>query len=122
MKKLQDIDRYIADFPKPIQLRLQQMRWLVRRAAREAQEIISYSMSAYRLHGVLVFLGAHKNHMGFYPTPSAIHAFKGKLAAYQTSKGAIQFPLDKPLPARLIQAMVKFRVKEDEVQLKRRKK
>lgn len=74
---------------------------------------MSYGMPAYRLNGILVYFAAYENHIGFYPTSSGIEAFKHELGDFKWSKGAIQFPLDKPLPSKLVTRIVKFRVKED---------
>jgi uncharacterized protein YdhG (YjbR/CyaY superfamily) len=107
------IDEYIAAFPKDIQVLLQQVRTTIKKAAPDAGEAIKYAMPAFTYKGNLVYFAGCKNHIGFYPTPSAIIAFKKDLAAYQTSKGAIQFPLEKPMPLGLITKMVKYRLKEN---------
>lgn len=86
----------------------------IKKIASKAEEGISYQMPVFRLNGVLVYFGAAKNHIGFYPTPSAIIAFKEALKPYVTSKGAIQFPYDKKLPIALIKKIVKFRVLENQ--------
>jgi Uncharacterized conserved protein len=105
------IDQYIEAFPPDIQALLQQIRATVHQAAPDAEETISYQMPAFKQNGVLVYFAAFKNHIGFFPTASAVEAFKDKLAAYKTSKGTIQFPLDQPLPLDLISEIVLFRVK-----------
>jgi uncharacterized protein YdhG (YjbR/CyaY superfamily) len=107
------IDVYIRTFPKPVQVKLQQIRNIVAKAAPGARERISYGMPAFCLDRVLVYFAAHTKHIGFYPTSSGIEAFKNELAKYKSSKGAVQFPLDEPLPAGLIRRMVMFRVKEN---------
>lgn len=108
------IDEYIAGFPKDIQSKLQALRATIRQAAPEAEEAISYQIPTFKLAGKnLVHFAAFKNHIGFYPVPSGIEAFKKELSVYKTSKGAVQFPLDQPLPLKLIARMVKFRVKEN---------
>jgi uncharacterized protein YdhG (YjbR/CyaY superfamily) len=106
------IDDYIANTPANIQSILRQLRATIKEAAPDAEEKISYQMPTFYLKGNLVHFAALKNHIGFYPTPSAIMAFSKELSGYVTSKGAIQFPLDKPLPLGLIAEMVKFRVIE----------
>ncbi len=106
------IDDYIADFPKDVQARLNKIRQVIGKAAPKASETISYRMPTFKLNGNLVHFAAFKEHIGFYPTPSAISAFEKELAPYHTSKGAIQFPYDKPIPYELIENIVKFRVKE----------
>ena len=107
------IDDYIAQFPPDIQERLQAIRAVIHDAAPEAVEAISYQMPTFKLHGNLVHFAAYKNHIGFYPAPSGIEAFKDDLAAYQSSKGAIRFPLDKPLPLDLVRLIVLYRVQEN---------
>ncbi len=106
----QSIDEYIAAFPEPIQELLQAIRATVKAAAPEATEKISYQMPTFEQKGNLVYFSAGKNHIGFYPTPGAIVAFKDELSVYKGAKGSVQFPLDKPLPLELISRMVKFRV------------
>lgn len=106
-------DDYIAMFPAEIQSTLQKLRSAIKKAAPSAEEVISYKMPAFKLNGMLVWFAAQKNHIGFYPTGSPINVFKKELAPYKTSKGAIQFPMDKPIPLTLIKKIVKFRVKED---------
>ncbi|OHD68634.1 MAG: hypothetical protein A2177_15215 [Spirochaetes bacterium RBG_13_68_11] len=107
------IDAYIRTFPKTVQVKLQQLRRIVARAAPGAAEKISYGMPTFFQNGNLVHFAAYTRHIGFYPTPSAIEAFARELAKYKSSKGAVQFPLDEPLPADLIRRMVEFRVKEN---------
>jgi uncharacterized protein YdhG (YjbR/CyaY superfamily) len=107
------VDEYIARFPKSRRI-LEELRRVVRKSAPQATEAWSYGMPTFKLNGNLVHFAAYKNHIGFYPTPSAIAAFKQELVQYKTSKGAIQFPLDKPIPFDLVERMVKFRVKEME--------
>ncbi len=109
----QSIDAYIAAQPEPVQERLQTLRETVKAAAPQAKEKISYNMPAFELHGNLVYFGAAKSHIGFYPTPSAIKAFKDDLAAFHSAAGSVQFPFDQPLPLDLITKMVKFRVEEN---------
>lgn len=113
MIKVINTDEYIAGFPDDIQKLLQKMRAIICKAAPHAEEVISYGMPAYKQHKVLVYFAACKNHIGFYPTGSGIEAFKDELTAYKFSKGAIQFPFDKPLPSALITKIVKFRIAAD---------
>ena len=112
-ERYKTIDEYINAFPKDIQNILERMRETIRKAAPGAVETISYRMPAFKLNGNLVFFAAFKKHIGFYPTASGIAAFKNKFAAYKFSKGAIQFPLDKPIPYDLVERIVLFRVKEN---------
>jgi uncharacterized protein YdhG (YjbR/CyaY superfamily) len=107
------IDEYIAQFPQDVQQILNRLRSVIQESAPDAVERISYQMPAFYLKGNLVYFGAHKHHIGFYPTSSGIEAFKEELSAYTGSKGAAQFPLDKPIPYELISKIVKFRVAEN---------
>ncbi|HEU5146279.1 MAG TPA: DUF1801 domain-containing protein [Chryseosolibacter sp.] len=108
-----NIDQYIAAFPGEIQDRLEKMRDTIRKAAPQAEETISYAIPTFKLNGNLVHFAAFKNHIGFYPGPSGIEAFKEAFSAYDGAKGSVQFPLDKPLPLSLVSKVVKFRVKEN---------
>lgn len=118
---LKTMDQYIAGFPENIQTILQKLRTTIRLAAPEAKETISYQIPTFVLHGNLVHFAAYKKHIGFYPTPSGIEQFKNELSIYKNAKGSVQFPLDKPIPYRLISRMVKFRVKENCARVRARK-
>jgi uncharacterized protein YdhG (YjbR/CyaY superfamily) len=107
------IDEYIALFPKEIRKILTGLRKTIRAAAPDAAERISYQMPTYWQNGNLVHFAAYKNHIGFYPTPSGIQAFKKELSDYEGSKGAIRFPIDKPLPLDLIRNIAEYRVLEN---------
>ena len=117
-------DEYIALFPENIQSILQKLRTTIKKAAPGAEEVISYKMPAFRLNGMLVWFAVNKEHIGFYPTASPIKAFKKELSGYKTSKGAIQFPLNKSIPFSLVKDIVKFRMKEnlDKAKTKQKKK
>jgi uncharacterized protein YdhG (YjbR/CyaY superfamily) len=106
------IDQYIATFPKETQKILEELRTTIKEAAPSAEEKISYQMPTFFLHGNLVHFAAFKTHIGFYPTPSGIEAFKKELSVYEGAKGSVQFPIDKPLPLKLISKIVKYRVTE----------
>ena len=112
-KAHQTIDEYIKSCPKDVQTRLRELRSLIASVVPEAIEKISYQMPTLYLNGNLVHFAAHSSHIGFYPTPSGITHFKKELAKYVTSKGAIQFPLEEPLPLGLIKEIVKFRAEEN---------
>jgi uncharacterized protein YdhG (YjbR/CyaY superfamily) len=107
------IDEYIAAFPEATQKILKELRTVIKEEAPDAEEKISYQMPTFALKGNLVHFAVHKNHVGFYPTPSGIQAFERELSAYESSKGAVQFPMNKPLPLKLIGKIVKFRVAEN---------
>ncbi len=111
--ELKTINQYLKLFPKDTQAKLIELRLAIKKSAPQAQEKISYQMPTFYLNGNLVHFAAYKNHIGFYPTPSGIKAFKKELTKYKTSKGAVQFPLDKKLPLSLIKKIVKYRVKEN---------
>jgi uncharacterized protein YdhG (YjbR/CyaY superfamily) len=106
------VDEYISLFPPKIRSGLDLLRKTIRKAAPDAKEVISYHMPAYRMKSVLVYFAATKDHYGFYPTSSPVIAFKEELKSYDTSKGTIRFPFDKPIPVKLIRDIVKFRVME----------
>ncbi|WNS76060.1 DUF1801 domain-containing protein [Bacillus sp. DTU_2020_1000418_1_SI_GHA_SEK_038] len=107
------IDEYILQFPQEIQEILKTLRKVIKESAPNAEEKISYAMPTFVLNGNLVHFAAYKNHIGFYPTPSGINTFKQELSGYKTSKGAVQFPIGKPIPYGLISKIVKFRVDEN---------
>jgi len=110
----QNIDEYIAGFPKDVQEILEKIRMTIRKAAPDAEETISYLMPTFNLNGkYLVYFAAYKKHIGFYGAPRDNPEFKEELSAYQAGKGTLQFPLDKPIPFDLITKIVKFRVKEN---------
>jgi len=108
-----NIDEYIEQFPANVQAILQKLRATIKKTAPAAEETISYQIPAFRYHGMLVFFAGYKNHVGFYPTSSPMKVFKDRLTSYKTSKGAIQFPIDKALPLTLVKDIVKFKVKEN---------
>jgi uncharacterized protein YdhG (YjbR/CyaY superfamily) len=111
--KFRSIDDYHAAFPPDVREQLETLRAIIHQAAPKAEEVISYNMPAFRQNGVLVYYAGYKQHIGFYPTSNPIKFFKDELKDYNTSKGAIQFPLGKRIPATLVKKIVKFRVKED---------
>lgn len=105
------IDEYIAGFDAHSQHVLERVRQVVRKAAPpDAKETISYQMPTFRWNGNLIHFAMNKNHLGLYPGPAAIEAFARDLESFRTSKGAIQIPLDGPLPERLIASIVRFNV------------
>jgi uncharacterized protein YdhG (YjbR/CyaY superfamily) len=109
----QTIDEYILSCPEEVRPNLQQVRETIRRAAPEAVEAISYAMPTFKLHGNLVHFAICKNHLGFYPAPSGLLAFPDEIAQYKSSKGAVQFPLDREIPFDLITRIVQFRRMEN---------
>ena len=116
------IEEYILQFPTNIQEILQMLRKVINEAAPDIQEKISYQMPTFVLHGNLVHFAAFKNHIGFYPTPSAINAFKDELSKFKGGKGSVQFPIDEPIPYELISSIVKFRVAENLIKAEEKSK
>lgn len=107
------IDEYILQFSDDVQEILRKLIQVIKDAAPEAEEKISYQMPTFYLYGNLVHFAAYKNHIGFYPTPSGIEAFKDELASYKGAKGSVQFPINEPMPFELIKKIVEFRVKDN---------
>ncbi len=108
------VDEYIATLPEDVQAILQRVRSTIRKALPGAEEVISYQIPAYRLHGgtVLYFAG-WKRHYSLYPaTDHVVEAFKDDLAPYEVDKGTIRFPLSQPVPVKLIERIAKFRARE----------
>ena len=112
-KQFKTIDEYIKTFPEDVQNILEKMRKTIQEVAPEAKEAITYQIPTFRLNGNLVHFAAYKNHIGFYPAPSGIEAFKKELSPYKGATGSIQFPIDKHVPYDLVKKIVLFRVKEN---------
>lgn len=108
-----DIDGYISQFSADVQVILERVRETIRNAAPEAKEIISYQMPAFKQHGILVYFAAWKKHIGMYPPISGDKSLEQAIARYAGAKGNLQFPLDEPLPLKLIERIVKLRLKQD---------
>ena len=109
----QSMDEYIATFPEDVQKILQEIRATIKVSAPEAEEKISYQMPTFFLQGNLIHFAAFKNHIGLYPAPRGIEAFKDELSVYKGAKGSVQFPLEQPMPLELISRIVKFRVADN---------
>ena len=106
-----NVDDYISDFSEDIRSVLENIRTTIRKAAPGALEMISYGIVAFKFHGKpLVYFAGFKNHIGFYPTPTGIEEFEKELSVYKQGKGSVQFPLDKPMPLKLIGKIVKYRM------------
>lgn len=103
-----DVPAYIASFPPATRKLLRQLRSLIQKSVPGAEEKISYGMPGYKHFGMFAYFAGYKNHVGFYPGPRAIEAFQSRLARYKTSKGTVQFPLDKPLPLGLLRDMLRW--------------
>lgn len=113
MKKPENIDDYIAGFEPEVQGILEQIRKTIQHAAPQATEKISYGIPTFYLNKNLVHFAAYKNHIGFYATPTGHEKFKTELSKYKQGKGSVQFPLNQPMPLKLIERIVRFRVKEN---------
>jgi uncharacterized protein YdhG (YjbR/CyaY superfamily) len=111
--QISTVDQYIEARPANVRALLEELRATIRRAAPDATEKLSYRIPTFYYFGNLVHYAAFKHHIGFYPTPSGIEAFREELARYAGAKGSVQFPLDEPLPLDLVARIVQFRVKEN---------
>ena len=120
--KPNNIDAYIAGFPKDVQDILEQIRATIKQVAPEAAETINYGIPTFALHGNLVHFAAFKNHIGFYSTPTGQEAFQAELSMYKGGKGSVQFPLDQPMPLDLITKIVAFRAMENLEKAAKKKK
>ena len=116
-----DVDSYLAEVPEPAHSTLQKLRAMIRAVVpAEATETISYQMPAFRYKGALVAYAAFKNHCSFFPmSATLIEQFKEELQGYETAKGTIRFPSDRPLPAALVKKLVKARVAQNELKQRR---
>ncbi len=109
-----NVDQYIQEFEEETQERLIALRKLIRETSPEAVESISYGMPAYKVNGKpLVYFAGYKSHIGFYATPTGHKAFEKELSKYKQGKGSVQFPLNEPLPVKLITEIVLFRLAEN---------
>jgi uncharacterized protein YdhG (YjbR/CyaY superfamily) len=121
--KAKNIDDYLKNFPATTKKMLQQIRTTVKRITPGAEEVISYSIPAFKLNKkILVYFAGWKDHVSMYPVPRANQTLQKEISRYQTGKGTLQFPLDKPLPLKFISKIVKLRVKENSVRAKAKKK
>ena len=112
-----EINAYILACPSQAQEKLYKLRDFIIQEVPQAEEVISYKMPAYKLHGMLVYFAGYDKHIGFYPTGSGIKHFEQEIQSYKYSKGTIQFPLDQELPYDLIRRILQFRVQENELKL-----
>jgi uncharacterized protein YdhG (YjbR/CyaY superfamily) len=118
----QTIDEYIAGFPENVQVLMQQLRKTINETAPEAKEKISWGMATFTLEGNLIHFAGNKKHIGLYPGAEVIEAFKEKLNTFKTSKGTIQFPLDKPMPLQLVAEIVSFNMERRKEEAEKRRK
>jgi len=116
-----DVDEYLAGVPKEARTTLEKLRKTIKAAAPMASEVISYQMPMYKHHGMVVGFAAFKDHCSIFPGSAVMDAHKKELKDYDTSKGTIRFPANKPLPAALVKKLVKARIKENEARANRKK-
>jgi uncharacterized protein YdhG (YjbR/CyaY superfamily) len=122
-KAIISVELYIRSFPEHVQLLLQQVRSTIKQIVPDAEEVIKYAMPTYVFKNTnLVHFAGYKNHVGFYPVPSGIEAFKKELSVYKGAKGSVQFPINQPMPLDLIKRIVQFRKKEVEQKAAENKK
>ena len=119
--KFKTVEDYMSALAPDTRAILEEVRKTIAKAAPKAEEVISYNMPAFRLHGMLVWYAAFKNHIGLYPRASGIEVFKKELSGYKMAKGSVQFPIDEPMPLSLITKIVKYRVKENMEEVKSKK-
>ena len=120
--KPSSVEEYLSWCSPEVREKLEQMRTTILKAVPKAKEVVSYQVPAYKTTEVLVYFAAAKKHIGFYPTKSGVSQFKKELKKYLTTTGAIQFPLDKPLPLKLIADITLFRAAEAQAKLELKKK
>lgn len=119
--KPENIGQYMANFPSKTQKFLEQIRQTINRAIPNAKEVINYGMPAFKLNTILVYFAAYEKHIGFYPTASGIEAFKHEFKTYKWSKGAVQFPIDKPMLLDLITRITQFKAERDLEKIEKKK-
>lgn len=116
-----NVDEYLAGVPKEARATLEKLRKTIKAAAPKATEVISYQMPMYKQNGMVVGFAAFKDHCSIFPGSAVIDAHKEELKHYDTSKGTIRFPANKPLPAALVKRLVKARIAENEARANRKK-
>ena len=116
------VDEYLATFPPETKILLKKIRAKIKAAAPQAEEMISYGIAGYKYHGILIYFAGFTNHVSMYPAPRGTEIFKKELSRYKGGKGTVQFPLDKPLPLKLITRIVKFRATINVEKAKAKKK
>ncbi len=120
-RQFKTMDEYINALPEDVRQIVNELRQTIRDAAPDAEETINYQIPTFTLNGNLVHFAAFENHIGFYPTPSGMEAFKKELSGYKGAKGSVQFPLNEPLPLPLIRRIVEYRVKENSERKQKKK-
>jgi uncharacterized protein YdhG (YjbR/CyaY superfamily) len=122
MEKYNTVSEYMAAVPSKSRGLIKELRSIIKKEVPDGEELISYGMPAFRWNGMLVWYAVNKEHLGLYPTPSAIIKFSKELKVYKTSKGAIQLPLDQPLPLGLIKNIIRFRMEENLIKAEAKRK
>lgn len=116
---MNEVDRYIAEFPETVQEIMVRIREIIRQEAPDAIEAFAYGMPSYKTNGrPLVYFAGYKSHVGFYATPTGHEQFAEELSKYKQGKGSVQFPLNQPVPYELIRRIVAFRVQENNLKKK----
>lgn len=116
------IDEYIGTFPEDLQKILEELRGTIKSAAPEAEETISYNIPTFKMNGrYLIYFAGWKNHISLYPIPVGSEAFNKQIAKYAEGKGTLKFPIDKPLPLKLITKIVKLKVAENRKRIDKKK-
>ncbi|TGM37373.1 iron chaperone [Leptospira biflexa] len=121
-QKIVSIDEYIQSFPKEVQTILSKVRKTIQKEAPNATEAIRYAIPTFIQNGNLVHFAAFKKHLGFYSLPTGNQKFIKEIKKYKHGKGSIQFQYDEPIPYDLIRKIVQFRIKENELNLKKKRK
>lgn len=111
--KFSTVEEYMSSQPAQVRATLEEIRQIIKKAAPEAEELLSYQMPAFRFHGKLVWYAVNKNHYGLYILPKVLQVFKEKLAAYNQTKSAIHFPIDKPIPEDVVTEIIRYAVKQN---------
>lgn len=112
-KKPETVDEYIASQPESLQSTLQEIRRIIKQAAPEVEEMISYQMPGYKFHGKLIWFAANKHHYGIYVVPAFLNLFRDRLSTYEQTKSAIQIPIGEPIPATILTEIVQYGVKKN---------
>lgn len=112
MEKCTTIDEYLASLEETVKEKLNEIRMLVHALAPDAVECISYGIPTFKLNGNLIHFAAYRQHIGLYPGAAGIQHFANRFGDYTYSKGAVQFPLDQPLPKALIQEIIEYRIQQ----------
>lgn len=117
-----NVDEYLAGVSEEARATLEKLRKTIRAAAPMADEVISYQIPMYKHHGMLIGFAAFKDHCSIFPGSAVMEEYKEELKRYDTSKGTVRFPTNKPLPASLVKKLVKARIEQNELNAKQKRK